>query len=959
MTVRHPSSERPPEGPPPQHPPPLPSSYHPEHVPLPHGHHPYYPPPHHHAPPPPPPQADAGAPPPHHAGEPGQYPPPHYPPHYGWLHAPQYAPPGQQQKKKSNRASQACDRCRERKSKCDEKSPCSTCQEQNVPCVYRESQSAKGLDKGGTSLGEIQEIVQKIPDQNEQILDRLHKLENLLTSRALQDGVPTKEEEHRPDTPAEGTAKRETPRQHSQPLHRSQSAQEPLQQQAPPSRHERTDRDSPLTDEPLFDEHTTAAHKLLYLWPSIHSLFATQDQEGLHYNYVQNGEARGWLRLDGAGEAEKASELSAFKDETASFEPSPDNTPDMFSGMTALHDDPRRTDVISEAKKPDLREEIVWKYFHSYRRNIHALHPFLDMPTLASFVKTFIKRHSYLDPRCQSQESRSAGSTFTTANSDTAHRGVKRRRTDQHYTQQDGPRLSNERSLPVAITYLVLALGSICEWQYLVPGPLGEETHGTSLMPPPNVPYSASPPATSRLSPSSNYSGSTPGSTDARYHAHSPRVMYDSPGPGSGAPKRPRTNVEQIPGLDYYREACQILGMFADSNDVAVAQARLLAGLYKGQLGRVQESWSWIFDAARICRYQLRMEGLDRGSNNKEHNWKYPIESKRGIAQNTLVIVSWSALQLESDILAELDYPVSGCTDLQGSIPYPRETLRDGDYESNREYEQQQRTRLTESYNKQLYLRKRLNEMHSELYGKKLPSTTPKALASVLNQNLDTMMQFRSYQPWADTDPPAQNILDARLRAKSYGAEYICLRPYLDYVLHAMDHVQSGAHASEFARDPYGRERRNEVSLFAAMATMDPQVVQDRAQRCVKAAINSTTAFDGIQGKVIVTNIMGTSHAQFSNMLVLAAAYSSAKPYLQALISKKKLQGLFSRTVDFLSQLRHCNTTAVQDIRYLQMIHTRLFKSPVQEGQHECGWYTVHMTQGTISGGSFGSMMSE
>jgi hypothetical protein len=71
--------------------------------------------------------------------------------------------------------------------------------------------------------------------------------------------------------------------------------------------------------------------------------------------------------------------------------------------------------------------------------------------------------------------------------------------------------------------------------------------------------------------------------------------------------KRQAQNIEKIAGLAYYREAASILGDFTDSNELAAAQARLLAGLYKGQLARVQESWSWISTAARTCLYRMKM----------------------------------------------------------------------------------------------------------------------------------------------------------------------------------------------------------------------------------------------------------------------------------------------------------------------------------------------------------------
>lgn len=418
-----------------------------------------------------------------------------------------------------------------------------------------------------------------------------------------------REEIPRRDTPAaEAMSKSESaPLPGSQPLTRSQSLQGPPQSSVTAASPVKKEELEPAEEVSDFDEHTTAAHKLLYLWPSIHNLFQKRDRNQLKKNYVVHGEARGWLRLDGAGEAEKASELGTFNDSADTLEASSPQTPDLWDNSTALRADPKRMDLISEPTRMDLRQNTVYKLLDLYCRNIHALHPFLDMPTLEKFLPTFIKRHASPDPRG------GPSSPFVPVNGESAHRSNKRKRSEPYLGAENqagstgqASRMSNERSMPVAITYLVLALGSVCEWQGMIPGPVNEEAYAGS-MPPPSVPYSGSPPATSKPSPAStmSYSGSTPGSMDARVPGQSPRSMYDSPGPGLN--RRARTNIDQIPGLAYYKEACQILGLFSDSNELAVAQARLLAGLYKGQLGRVQESWSWISDACRICRYQVRM----------------------------------------------------------------------------------------------------------------------------------------------------------------------------------------------------------------------------------------------------------------------------------------------------------------------------------------------------------------
>lgn len=71
-----------------------------------------------------------------------------------------------------------------------------------------------------------------------------------------------------------------------------------------------------------------------------------------------------------------------------------------------------------------------------------------------------------------------------------------------------------------------------------------------------------------------------------------------------------------------------------------------------------------------------------------------------------------SFLTTSSDILAELNYPHSGLAAVQETMPYPRskrsETLSNGFVQRE----------PMDYYHLQLYLRKRLNEMHSNLYAK-------------------------------------------------------------------------------------------------------------------------------------------------------------------------------------------------------------------------------------------------
>lgn len=99
---------------------------------------------------------------------------------------------------------------------------------------------------------------------------------------------------------------------------------------------------------------------------------------------------------------------------------------------------------------------------------------------------------------------------------------------------------------------------------------------------------------------------------------------------------------------------------------------------------------------------------------------------------------------------------------------------------------------------------------------------------------------------------------------------------------------------------------------------------------CIKSAIHSTIAFDGvmfdrtgrsIKQRLIVTNIFGTAHAQFGNMLVLASVYWS---YMSSLIDRTRLLSLLRRTIKFLRSLQAISTTLKHDAHLLEHVYTNI-----------------------------------
>ncbi|KAB2569281.1 hypothetical protein DBV05_g12042 [Lasiodiplodia theobromae] len=100
------------------------------------------------------------------------------------------------------------------------------------------------------------------------------------------------------------------------------------------------------------------------------------------------------------------------------------------------------------------------------------------------------------------------------------------------------------------------------------------------------------------------------------------------------------------------------------------------------------------------------------------------------------------------------------------------------------------------------------------------------------------------------------------------------------------------------------------------------------SKRCVNSAVQSIIAFDGIDAneRLIVTNVFGTTHAQFGNCLVLAAV---RKSWMRDLVPHGRAIGLIERTkvAGQLCQLRSASKIHILQIkRYAGGLHDQADK---------------------------------
>lgn len=309
-----------------------------------------------------------------------------------------------------------------------------------------------------------------------------------------------------------------------------------------------------------------------------------------------------------------------------------------------------------------------------------------------------------------------------------------------------------------------------------------------------------------------------------------------------------KRNLDVIPGLDYFAYATDILGGQLAGTSLRHIHAYILAGLYHGQLGRVMESYAYIKEAGWALQIKMR-PSLDRFKRLSE-SLPSGLNSVEDKSDNQLVMAFWTCLQLESDIVAELPLPQSHVLAFEDMMPYPNPTVAK---------EQGFDDMVLQSYLAQLYLRKGLNQIHSMLYNPEDPqqprdesTTPPEKILTHIQQYLDLSKFVPPAFQFHEDDPPAKDILSARLRAKYWGSQVITYRPFIRQILESNHKVQMESPAA--ISSPNGSQ--------APVTGEYPQSTIEYARRGIKALIESTRAFHGIEQKrFIVTNVFGTAHA--------------------------------------------------------------------------------------------------
>lgn len=498
----------------------------------------------------------------------------------------------------------------------------------------------------------------------------------------------------------------------------------------------------------------------------------------------------------------------------------------------------------------------VLEYMDSFEKNILNMHPIILPRQLRALVQVF------LDTRLQ------AGRKAPTA-------GTKRKRSPISDPDTiNAPYKPSKPSIDDGLALLVLALGKACLHKGKMPDMVRSDgLDGEQQRQPRGLPTQRSPPG------SHSTSGlPSPKLEDRKGREGAKELGRQPPFWGIPMPKRDSSlkNYDVIPGLEYFAPATDILGNQMAGSTLKHVWAHILAGLYYDQLARPIESFTHITAASRalLTIFRPLLSRLE----------SYKIRERR---DNQLVIAFWTCSCLESDLLAEMPLVQSGI--LNYDMLYPNiSMLNEGGVE----------LRVCESYIGQLYLHKRL-KMFDE------GQSADGGPALKFRQDMVPEKWVGNQFKFCESDPPAADILSARLRAAYWHTQVAAFRPFIKQIL-------------QFS---HGIENHLDVERAADIR---PDLLE-HAGMGINALIESTSVFQGLAKgeRPIITNAFGTAHAQWGNILVLAACCKS--DVLRRHVDESVLGTLFSRTIDFFELISVGKSALNTDLNILRALKKRLF----------------------------------
>ncbi|KAI1041745.1 hypothetical protein LB505_010259 [Fusarium chuoi] len=843
-------------------------------------------------------------------------------------------------KKKNTRASQACDSCRQLKAKCDETKPCKTCKEKGVECKYRDP-VPKATDKAQADilegLGSVQTSLNSIMTHLGRFDQRLIKMESLLPKHLATSALKTEssvEDEYKRAPASPYVANGASVDPYYNDAHRDHPSSEPMPLRMMAEDEMEVEPGPPVPPgEPAIPINHTTLAGLLLEWPSIRELTKHHvEREGVRYisEYpISQEQNRGVLIVYGRGEDSHPSRhvreptdhgnLDMADDSSDMASPSPAADWGQLGGLSPPGQVEYKGGVLVDGN-PDFSEPKVWAYVESFKENILNMHPIIQPKLLDYWVRHFLDNLPASQPRSAKPQTSKPTFAVGGGSSTPEAAGSKRKRSpgpDGSEPPTPAPQRIGrpDRSIHTALVLTVLALGKVCLHRDNVP----DVVHPTEPLPhgSPALRNGAIPPSPNQGSPpgysSHSHSSGLPSPKEQDRNIHSRRSSIH----GTGAFRSGyslKKNYEVIPGLEYFAYATDILGNHTGAyNNMKNVYANIFAGLYHGQLGRPMESFAFIHRASH------KLQVIMRPSLDKMRRIKRNSEFIQETKYNQLALTFWTCLQLESDLIAEMQLPPSGLLSYEDDMPHPNMSLLEG-------FNQ----RILDSYPGQLYLRTHLNSIHRMFYAPEDPAKPGKDKfrnVGVVSDAVSGMHWVAPSFAFREDDPPADDILAARLRAKYWGAQVITYRPFIRQILQFSHSIKNHASSPNFPS--VSSEFRQDITApvihpkARTHGDIDPQVVE-LAKKGIKALIESTRAFHGLgDRRPIITNIFGTAHAQWGNLLILSAAFRD--PILHTYVDEELLRTLFHKTIQFLRQSATATSALRTDMHILEGLQRDLF----------------------------------
>ncbi|KAJ0128354.1 hypothetical protein HZ326_28549 [Fusarium oxysporum f. sp. albedinis] len=786
-------------------------------------------------------------------------------------------------------------------------------------------------------LGSVQTSLNSIMSHLERFDQRLIKMESLLPKHIATSTLktePSVEDEYKRAPASPYVANGASVDQYYDDAHHDPPSTEPMPLRMMAEDDMEIEPGPPVPPgEPAIPINHTTLAGLLLEWPSIRELTKHHvEREGVRYisEYpISQEQNRGVLLVYGRGEDSHPSRrvreptdhgnLDMADDSSNMASPSPGADWGQIGGLSPPDQVEYKGGVLVDVN-PDFSEPKVWAYVESFKENILNMHPIIQPKLLDYWVRHFLNNLPASQPR--SAKPQTSKPTFAVGGGSQTGEvaGSKRKRSpgpDGSEPPLPAPSRTGrpDRSIHTALVLTALALGKVCLHRDNVPDvvhPTEPPSHDS-----PVIRNGAISPRANRCSgPAySSHSHSSGLPSPKAEVGENPDNCPSIRGVGaSGAGHIPKKNCEVIPGLEYFAYATDILGNHAGAyNNMEDVYANIFAGLYHGQLGRPMESFAFIQRASHKLQVIMR-PSLDKMRRIKRNN-EFIQETK----YNHLSLAFWTCLQLESDLIAEMPLPPSGLLSYEDDMPHPNMSLLEG-------FDQ----RILDSYPGQLYLRIHLNSIHRMFYAPEDPAKPGKDKfrnVGVVSDAVSGMHWVASSFAFREDDPPADDILAARLRGKYWGAQVITYRPFIRQILQFSHSIKN--HVSNPNFPSVSSEFRQDVTApvihpkARTHGDIDPEVVE-LAKKGIKALIESTRAFHGLGDKrPIITNVFGTAHAQWGNLLILSAAFCD--PILHIYVDEELLRTLFHKTIQFLRQSATATSALRTDMHILEGLQRDLF----------------------------------